>query len=142
MQKAILILSALIIVALSLSAACSSKSATTPSTATTLASTTTTTGQGVTVNLIASGMAFNMGTITVPAGVPVTVNFNNQDNGTAHNFSVYTNSSAATSLFVGTAVTGPATTTYKFTAPITPGSYFFRCDIHPTVMTGTFVVTA
>jgi plastocyanin len=38
-------------------------------------------------------------------------------------------------------VTGPTTTTYTFTAPSTPGSYFFRCDVHPTQMTGTFVVT-
>lgn len=37
-------------------------------------------------------------------------------------------------------MTGPATTTYTFTAPSTPGTYFFRCDVHPTVMTGQFIV--
>jgi plastocyanin len=68
------------------------------------------------------------------------VNFDNQDSGIPHNFSVYTSSAATTSIFVGKIITGPSKTTYTFTAPTTPGNYFFRCDVHPTVMTGTFVV--
>ena len=28
----------------------------------------------------------------------------------------------------------------SFTAPSTPGRYFFRCDVHPTLMTGFLVV--
>jgi plastocyanin len=32
-----------------------------------------------------------------------------------------------------------STTTYTFEAP-DPGEYFFRCDVHPVDMTGTFVV--
>ncbi len=80
-------------------------------------------------------------TITVQAGALVTVNFNNMDAGVLHNVAVYTDSSAATPIFQGATVTGPTTTTYTFTAPATPGTYFFRCDVHPTTMTGTFVVT-
>ena len=100
------------------------------------------TGQSVTVNLVAHNIAFNMSTITVPAGASVTVNFDNQDSGIPHNFAVYTNSSATTEIFRGQIITGPATTTYHFTAPSTPGTYFFRCDVHPTSMTGSFVVTS
>lgn len=48
--------------------------------------------------------------------------------------------SASTTIFKGAIMTGPATTTYTFTAPSTPGTYFFRCDVHPTVMTGQFIV--
>ncbi len=81
-----------------------------------------------------------MSTITVKAGAPVTVNFNNKDSGIPHNFSVYTNSSATTAIFTGQIVTGPATTTYTFNAPSSPGTYFFRCDVHPTIMTGQFIV--
>lgn len=92
-----------------------------------------------TVNLTAQNLAFNMSTITVPAGRQVTVNFNNMDNGIPHNFAVYTSAAATTPIFVGNIITGPATT-YTFTAPSTPGSYFFRCDVHPTQMTGTFIV--
>ncbi len=107
---------------------------------TTTAPTTTTSSSAVTIDLVAQNLAFNMSTITVSAGAKVTVNFNNMDAGVPHNFAVYTNSSAATSIFKGSMTTGPAKTTYTFTAPTTPGTYFFRCDVHPTVMTGTFVV--
>ena len=99
-----------------------------------------TTSQNVTINLIAQGLAFNQGTITVPAGASVTMNFDNKDTYIVHNFALYTDSSASTSIFIGQTITGPATVTYKFTAPTTPGNYFFRCDVHPTTMTGTFVV--
>jgi plastocyanin len=95
----------------------------------------------VTIALVAQGMAFNVSTITVSAGAAVTINFNNQDSGIPHNFSLYTNSSASPpALFQGQIITGPATMTYTFTAPAQPGTYFFRCDIHPTTMTGSFVV--
>ncbi len=100
-----------------------------------------TTAKTATINLIAQNIAFNLSTITVPAGAQVTVNFNNMDAQVPHNFAVYTNSSATTPIFVGQIITGPDTTTYHFTAPTTPGNYFFRCDVHPTIMTGTFIVT-
>jgi plastocyanin len=85
-------------------------------------------------------MAFDQSTITVSAGAQVTINFNNKDSGIPHNFSLYTDSSASKSLFIGQTITGPKTITYTFTAPATPGNYFFRCDVHPTIMTGTFAV--
>jgi plastocyanin len=117
---------------------------TTPATTGTPASTTppgtSATASSVTVNLVAQNIAFDQSTITVPAGAKVTVNFDNKDAQVPHNFSVYTNSSATTSIFVGAIVTGPGTTTYNFTAPTTPGTYFFRCDVHPTIMTGSLVV--
>ncbi len=76
----------------------------------------------------------------MPAGANVTVNFNNMDSGIPHNFAVYTNSSATEKIFVGEIITGPVTTTYNFTAPEKPGTYFFRCDVHPEQMRGDFVV--
>lgn len=96
--------------------------------------------QNATVGLIAKNIAFNTSTITVPAGANVTVNFDNQDANIPHNFAVYTDSSATTTIFKGETITGPAKTTYVFTAPDKSGTYFFRCDIHPTQMTGQFVV--
>ncbi len=111
-----------------------------PPTTTTTPPPTTTTAAPVTINLVAQNIAFNMSTITVPAGAKVTVNFDNKDASVPHNFAVYTNSGATSSIFVGQIITGPTTTTYTFTAPTTPGTYFFRCDVHPTLMTGTFIV--
>ena len=125
-------LATLSVVLLSLAAlsACGPKATPTP--------TPTATGQNVTISLTAQNMAFDKSTITVPAGASVTINFNNKDN-IAHNFALYTNSSATTSIFVGKIITATQTI-YNFTAPSTPGNYFFRCDVHPTTMTGTFVV--
>jgi plastocyanin len=112
---------------------------------TTPASTTTppptTTGVSVTVNLIAKNLAFDKSSITVPAGATVTLNFDNQDAGIPHNFALYTDSSAnPPALFQGQIIQGAAKITYTFTAPSTPGTYFFRCDVHPSMMTGSFIV--
>jgi predicted lipoprotein with Yx(FWY)xxD motif/plastocyanin len=102
----------------------------------------TTTAQSVTIDLTAHNIAFNLSTITVPACADVTVNFSNEDAGFQHNFAVYTNSSATTTIFNGQVIVGVSSTVYHFTAPCTPGTYFFRCNIHPTIMFGTFVVTS
>ena len=98
------------------------------------------TGNATVVGLSAKDIAFNVSTITVPAGANVTVHFTNEDSGIPHNFAVYTDSSATEKIFSGEIITGPATTTYNFTAPDKPGTYFFRCDVHPVQMTGNFVV--
>ena len=96
------------------------------------------TGTSITIDLIADNMAFNKSTITVPAGARVTMNFDNQES-VPHNFALYTNSSTATMIFRGQTITND-TIVYTFTAPSTPGNYFFRCDVHPITMTGTFIV--
>ncbi|MCE5338313.1 MAG: cupredoxin domain-containing protein [Methanomicrobiaceae archaeon] len=113
---------------------------TTAATVTTAATTAAAGGKTATVDLTAENIKFDMSTITVPAGAQVTVNFNNKDNGVPHNFAVYTDSSASQNIFKGDTITGPATTIYTLTAPTTPGTYFFRCDVHPQQMTGSFVV--
>jgi plastocyanin len=85
-------------------------------------------------------MAFDKKVITVYAGSSVTIYFDNRDT-VPHNFALYgTPSATLPAIFQGQVVTGPGTITYKFLAPVTPGNYFFRCDVHPGVMTGTFTV--
>ncbi|WP_235808234.1 PQQ-dependent sugar dehydrogenase [Methanoculleus horonobensis] len=95
--------------------------------------------QDVTVGVAAEAFAFNTSTIPVPAGANVTMVFYNQDTGIPHNVAVYTDSSAAEAIFVGDIITGPDQVTYTFTAPEEPGTYYFRCDVHPP-MDGEFVV--
>jgi plastocyanin len=98
-------------------------------------------GKTVPVTLIAKNIAFDMSTISVPAGSTVVMTFVNNDTNVPHNFALYTDSKATTKIFAGDLVTGVKTVTYTFTAPSAPGNYFFRCDTHPEIMTGTFVVT-
>jgi plastocyanin len=97
-------------------------------------------GTSITINLITQNMAFDMKVITVQAGADVTVNFENKDK-IGHNLAVYTDKSAAKSIFVGEVITSKAVV-YKFKAPETPGTYFFRCDPHAATMNGDFVVTS
>ena len=97
-------------------------------------------GQAVTVNISALNYRFDTNNITVPAGANVTMIFDNKE-AVPHNVAIYTSPSATDVIFQGEVITGPKTITYNFTAPTTPGDYFFRCDVHPTVMTGTFTVT-
>jgi len=100
---------------------------------------TTTAGGAVTVNIAADNIAFDTSTITVPAGATVTMVFNNQDDGIPHNVAVYDSPLRSEAIFVGEIITGPAETTYTFTAPSEPGTYYFQCDVHPS-MNGDFVV--
>lgn len=117
----------MLIITLSVLAACSSTPAPTPTvTATPIPGSTPTltptTSQSITIDLAARNMAFDKSTITVPAGASVTMNFTNKDSA-PHNFALYTDSSARTSIFVGKTISS-STITYEFTVPSTPGEYF------------------
>jgi plastocyanin len=113
----------------------------TASTTTPATTATATTAPGpVTRDLIAKGFAFNTSEISVPAGAAVTIRFNNQDAGVLHNFALYDGPAQTTNLFRGELITGVKSVEYRFTAPIKPGDYYFRCDLHA-VMNGVFRVT-
>jgi plastocyanin len=92
------------------------------------------------VDMTAQGFAFDKSVVTVPAGAAVTLHFVNNDVGVPHNVAIYESAAAKTIIFQGKRITGQQTIDYTFTAPTTPGTYFFRCDVHPAMMTGQFVV--
>ena len=94
---------------------------------------------GTALTASAMNMAFDASCLAAPANKPFTIAFNNMDPGVPHNISIYADSSATKALFTGDLVTGPGTITYKVGA-LPAGTYVFRCDVHPTQMTGTFVV--
>ena len=68
--------------------------------------------------------------LDVPAGEPLVVAFENEDDAVQHNVAIYTDDTAAESHFVGDLVEGPTTVTYDVPA-LDPGEYYFRCDVHP-----------
>ncbi len=94
---------------------------------------------GTELRIAAERSLFETDCLAVPAGFPFTIEFDNRDAGVPHNVAIYTDQTAAQELFGGDIFAGVATRTYEV-GRLEPGTYFFRCDVHPATMTGTFVV--
>jgi len=93
---------------------------------------------GPSLEVTAQGIAFDTNCLAAPADQPFEILFRNEDPD-SHNVAIYTDSSAAETLFQGEIFLGPDERTYRVD-PIQAGDYFFRCDVHQAQMTGTFVV--
>lgn len=90
-------------------------------------------------SIAAEGTAFDPASLSWPADTEVTLTFDNRDDAAIagqHNVSIY---DGDTALFQGELISGPATVDYVI-PPLEPGTYEFRCDVHPT-MIGTVEVT-
>lgn len=87
------------------------------------------------LEIAASGLAFDKDELTATAGEPITVTFDNQDDGVPHTFSLYRDD-AHTDLVAKTdRITGPDTVDLAVPA-LDAGDYYYRCDIHTTQMQG------
>ncbi|MEP7060120.1 MAG: cupredoxin domain-containing protein [Actinomycetota bacterium] len=95
------------------------------------------TPEGTTLKISASGTAFDKTCLAATAGKPFTIVFDNQDSGIPHNVSIY---DGTNTLFAKSPQPGPGTVTYPVPA-LDAGTYTFQCDVHPTVMFGTFIVS-
>jgi hypothetical protein len=96
-----------------------------------------TTGE-TTVRVTALNLAFDTQQIQAPGGQAFTIEFDNQDASIPHNIAIIDPSGAEA--FKGDIITGPAKATYAVPALTKGTAYTFRCDVHPTTMTGTVVV--
>lgn len=87
-------------------------------------------------------LSFDTTTLSASPGAQVTVTFTNNEIGVPHNWRLFDGpDSSAPSIAATQIMPGPdAVDTVTFTAPTQAGNYFFWCDVHPTIMTGTFVV--
>ncbi len=102
-------------------------------------------GEGTVVEIaMVPVIAFDVTDISVPAGQPVTLTADNIEPGVPHNWALYQSREIAESegpsaALATTALCTDCTETITFDPP-PPGTYFFRCDVHPIQMVGTFTV--
>ncbi len=83
--------------------------------------------------------AFEQTELTLRTGGQAVIEFENHDTGVRHNVAIYRDSSAREAIFRGEIIAGPARNgdeptrvRYSFEAP-PPGTYYFRCDVHPSM---------
>lgn len=93
---------------------------------------------GSTVAVVASATKFNATCLAAPANQAFTLSFDNRDS-ISHNLVILESHTASDVLFRAEIFTGPKATMFNVPA-LKPGTYAFHCEVHPSVMTGTFVV--
>jgi plastocyanin len=86
------------------------------------------------ITISANGLAFSTSELSIPAGRPFQIVFENHESA-LHNVAIYTDSSASQPVFGEEPFGGPGQEVYDVPA-LSAGSYFFRCDVHPE-MSGT-----
>lgn len=89
-----------------------------------------------TPTITAKDIAFTQHQIQAPAGKSFTLVFQNTD-GAPHNVAIVQDGSSDPA-FTGDVIMGPREVAYTIPA-LAPGTYRFRCDVHPD-MTGSLVV--
>ena len=80
------------------------------------------------VTITASGLVFDATTIEATAGEDFTITLVNNDSA-PHNISIYTEEGGENLVLGDTAEAGQTVTTDV--SALEPGTYYFRCDIHP-----------
>ena len=92
---------------------------------------------GSDLSISAENTRFSTDCLAASANHPFTVSFDNKDSGVPHNVNIL--SASGSSLFKGQIITGSNSVSYHVGA-LKPGTYTFRCDVHPDAMQGTFIV--
>jgi cytochrome c oxidase subunit 2 len=94
---------------------------------------------GTTLSLVAHNISWNQFCLAVPGNTAFTVNVTNQDSGIDHNFSIYDSFFQKQTFFTSPKLLGPATETLDVPG-LSPGHYYFQCDVHGPAMSGAFIV--
>ena len=85
-------------------------------------------------------LKFEQTELAVAAGTQLTLAFDNRDTGIPHNWALYRDEGHSDPLAGANdnICTGPCSGQVTF-GPLDPGTYFFRCDVHPQQMMGTLI---
>lgn len=89
------------------------------------------------VAMCSNNLEFDADTIEAPANEEFTITFTNAESA-PHNVAVYVEEGGE-DIVIGEVITGPDATTQVVVPALDPGTYYFRCDVHPE-MEGTIVV--
>ncbi len=92
---------------------------------------------GTHLTITAKNTAFDQASLTASAG-NITITFNNQDSGIPHDFAVYKDQGFTQKVDATPIKSGPDSE--DLTLNLQPGTYYFRCDVHPDQMKGTLTV--
>jgi plastocyanin len=87
-------------------------------------------GSPAALTIVAVDIAFEPSALGAPAGVPLAITFDNQDEGIPHNLRLLGDAGFSTTLVESEIVTGPATQLVAIPG-LVPGRYRFDCTIHP-----------
>lgn len=90
-------------------------------------------------SISANRLAFSAPELSLPADRPVTLEFDNREP-VPHNLGIFRGADdTGEKVFTGEVFSGPKKTSYRL-SPLAPGAYYFRCDVHPTIMKGSIKV--
>jgi plastocyanin len=93
---------------------------------------------GTTLAITVNGTKFDKNCLAAPANQAFTISFDNKDQ-LAHNIAILESHSATEAMFKAEVARGPGQRTLNVGA-LRPGTYAFHCEVHPALMSGTFVV--
>ena len=93
---------------------------------------------GTTLTITASGTKFDKDCLAAPASQAFTISYDNKDN-LPHNIAILESHSASEVLYRADIFQGPQVQTLRVAA-LKPGTYAFHCEVHPSQMSGTFIV--
>jgi plastocyanin len=89
--------------------------------------------------LVAMTERFDLKELHAPAGAAFQLTLDNQDS-EPHNVGIYTDTTYTKNVFPGMPIDPAHHVQVYDVGALTPGTYAFRCEIHPTNMTGTLIV--